>query len=394
MKKVITTLAAILPLSLLAQNGPKQSELDNSTAVILVIIIAGLMMAIAMLGSVVIGAAKLYYEKFKSVENKVKNEGAKLLSVVLLLLVSSSLFAQSAPAADAAAPAANGPLIQGLSDTSSYLLITIIILELLVIIVLSVFLKKFVKFDYETEVKAASADIVYEEYREPAWKKLWNKANNFRSIQEEADLDLGHDYDGIRELDNRLPPWWLYGFYITIFFACVYLWRYQVAHSAPGSAEEYNIAVKEAAIKQEAYLAKAADKIDENSVKLLTDAADLAAGKKVFETVCAACHKPDGGGLVGPNLTDDYWLHGGSIQDIFKTIKYGWPEKGMKSWKDDYSPKQIAQIGSYVKSLHGSNPPGAKEKQGELYQEQAAAPAGAAIDSTAKQPDSTKVAKK
>ena len=104
-------------------------------------------------------------------------------------------------------------------------------------------------------------------------EKLWNKANNFRTLQEEADLDLGHDYDGIRELDNRLPPWWLYGFYITIFFACVYLWRYQVTHSAPGSAEEYNIAVKEAAIQQEAYLAKAADKIDENSVKLLTDAA-------------------------------------------------------------------------------------------------------------------------
>ena len=89
-----------------------------------------------------------------------------------------------------------------------------------------------------------------------------------------------------------------------------------------------------------------------------------------YKTNCAVCHGVNGeGNVVGPNLTDDHWLHKGSIKDIFKTIKYGVPEKGMKSWAADFSPLQIAQLASYVKSLHGSNPPNAKEKQGELFAE-------------------------
>jgi cytochrome c oxidase cbb3-type subunit 3 len=126
-----------------------------------------------------------------------------------------------------------------------------------------------------------------------------------------------------------------------------------------------------AAEEKEAYLKKAANKVDETTVTYLSDAASLEAGKKVFTTVCAACHMPDGGGNVGPNLTDTYWLHGGSIKDIFKTLKYGWPEKGMKSWKDDYSPQQLAQIASYVKSLQGTHPAKAKEPQGTIYDEKA-----------------------
>ena len=118
---------------------------------------------------------------------------------------------------------------------------------------------------------------------------------------------------------------------------------------------------------------KSANKVDENTVVYLTDATSLGEGKKIFTTICAACHLADGGGSVGPNLTDDYWLHGGGIKDIFKTIKYGWPEKGMKSWKDDYTPVQIAQLASYVKSLHGTKPGKPKEPQGVLYEEKAAA---------------------
>ncbi len=123
--------------------------------------------------------------------------------------------------------------------------------------------------------------------------------------------------------------------------------------------------------------------VDENTVKYLTDASDLEAGKQIFTTTCAACHLADGGGLVGPNLTDDYWLHGCSIKDIFKSITYGWPEKGMKSWKDDYSPLQIEQIASYVKSLHGTKPKTPKEPQGTLCTDQGAAPASG-TDSTQK----------
>ena len=138
--------------------------------------------------------------------------------------------------------------------------------------------------------------------------------------------------------------------------------------------------MNEAAVAKEAYLKKAANKVDETNVTYLTDAASLDAGKKIFITICMACHQADGGGAVGPNLTDQYWLHGGSIKDIFKTIKYGWPEKGMKSWQDDYSPVQIAQLSSFVKSLQGTKSAKPKEPQGVMYEE-IAAPAAAAADS-------------
>ena len=132
---------------------------------------------------------------------------------------------------------------------------------------------------------------------------------------------------------------------------------------------------------------KSANKVDENTVVYLKDVADIDAGKKIYTTACVACHLADAGGSVGPNLTDDYWIHGGSIKDIFKTLKYGWPEKGMKSWKDDYTPQQLAQITSYVKSLVGTKPAKPKEPQGVLYEEKAAG-----ADSTKAVSDTSKIA--
>lgn len=253
-----------------------------------------------------------------------------------------------------AAVAASGgtSLFEGISDTAFYLIMGVIVVEVIVILYLLFNLRVLARGRGAGETTAFS------------FQRWWTKVNRFRPIEQEADIDLGHDYDGIRELDNRLPPWWIYGFYCTILFACVYLWRYHVVHSAPLPAEEYRIAVREAEARKAEFLKKQADNVDENTVRLLTGKEDLEAGKAVFQSVCFACHGKNGEGGVGPNLTDNYWLHGGTINDIFKTIKYGWPEKGMKSWKDDYSPQQIAQIASYVKSLHGTNPPNAKAPQG------------------------------
>jgi cytochrome c oxidase cbb3-type subunit 3 len=160
----------------------------------------------------------------------------------------------------------------------------------------------------------------------------------------------------------------LYGFFLTIIFGIIYLWRFEVTHTAPSSKEEYQIAMNDAAAQQEEYLKKSANKVDENSVVML-DASGIAAGQATFITNCAACHGKLGEGGVGPNLTDDYWLHGGKINDIFKTIKYGYPEKGMRSWKDEFSPVKMAEMASFIKSLHGTNPPNGKEKQGDLYEE-------------------------
>jgi cytochrome c oxidase cbb3-type subunit 3 len=133
--------------------------------------------------------------------------------------------------------------------------------------------------------------------------------------------------------------------------------------------EELAIAEAEAKEAKEEYLKNAANNIDENNVTLLTAADDITGGQKLFSTSCAPCHGAQGQGVVGPNLTDDYWLHGGQVKAVFSTIKYGVPEKGMKSWKDDFSPKQLALLTSYIKSIHGSNPPNQKEPQGALEKE-------------------------
>ena len=189
---------------------------------------------------------------------------------------------------------------------------------------------------------------------------------------------LDHDYDGIRELDNNLPAWWKYGFYLTIVVAFVYVWYYH-SGAGPTQLDEYAAEVKAGEEAKEAYLAKSAGNIDENTVKM-GDEASISSGKTLYASNCAACHAPDGGGTVGPNLTDSYWLHGGSISDVFKSIKYGWADKGMKSWKDDFSPKQIADLSTFIKSLNGTTPAAPKDKQGELYTE----------GSEEKAPDSTK----
>jgi cytochrome c oxidase cbb3-type subunit III len=124
--------------------------------------------------------------------------------------------------------------------------------------------------------------------------------------------------------------------------------------------------------KKTAFLEKAAAKINENSVTLLADAKALEEGKAIFAANCAACHAADGGGSVGPNLTDEYWLHGGGIKNVFKTVKYGVPEKGMISWEKQLNPLKMQQVSSYIISLKGKKPAVAKEPQGEIYKEEAA----------------------
>lgn len=156
---------------------------------------------------------------------------------------------------------------------------------------------------------------------------------------------------------------------------------HHISHTLPSNIEQYQAQVNEGEAQKAAYLKTAANNIDENSVTQLTDQASMDAGKQVFTTTCFACHGKLGEGGVGPNLTDNYWLHGGTIKDVFKTIKYGWPDKGMQSWKDNFSPVQIQQIASYILSLHGTNPAGAKAPQGVLLTDSTGAKGPA--DSTA-----------
>lgn len=183
-----------------------------------------------------------------------------------------------------------------------------------------------------------------------------------------AAQDLGHDFDGIRELDNRIPPWFNLLFLGTIIFALVYLLDYHVFKISPLSELEYITELQEADMAKR--IALAADgTIDENNLVALKDEASIKLGAENFQKFCVSCHGPQGGGLVGPNLTDEYWIHGGGIKNIYNTIKMGVPAKGMISWQLVFSQKQIQQIGSYVLSLQGTNPPGGKAPEGERWVE-------------------------
>lgn len=186
-------------------------------------------------------------------------------------------------------------------------------------------------------------------------------------VEREAEIMLDHEYDGIRELDNNLPPWWVWMFYATIIYAVAYLIYYEVLPYGENQKEEYLSEMRAAEAEVEAYMATVKNVIDENSVVYLGSAADLAAGKAIYDGNCMACHAPDGGGGVGPNFTDKYWIHGGSMSDIFKTVKYGVPTKGMIAWESQLSPLQMAQVSSYLKDFVGTVPANPKEAQGELW---------------------------
>jgi cytochrome c oxidase cbb3-type subunit III len=221
------------------------------------------------------------------------------------------------------------------------------------------------------------------------FKRWWTKldAKLFTKaipLEKEADHLLDHNYDGIQELDNSLPPWWKYGFYISIVFGVFYILRYHVWKTGPDPEQEYKTEMAVAAQQIEEYRKKAGDMVDEKTVTM-ADAKGIEEGAKIFQTACMACHGGKGEGGVGPNLTDKYWIHGGSINDVFKTIKYGVPEKGMQSWQKTYSPSQIKSIASYIKSMAGTNPPNGKAPQGEPFEEK--------TPNTSAPKDSTVVAK-
>lgn len=204
--------------------------------------------------------------------------------------------------------------------------------------------------------------------RKSLWDRLYKRWTKVVPVEKEEDILFDHEYDGIRELDNSLPPWWVAMFYITIAFAVIYMTYYHFAGIGKSSAEQYQAQMEQAEADVQAYLAKQANLVDETNVTLLSGDAELAAGEAIFQTNCASCHGQLGEGGIGPNMTDAYWVHGGSINDVFKTIKYGVPEKGMISWKAQLRPAQMQQVASYILSLQGTNPPNAKEAEGELYQ--------------------------
>lgn len=173
---------------------------------------------------------------------------------------------------------------------------------------------------------------------------------------------LDHSYDGIQEYDNPLPRWWVWIFYATIVFAVVYAFDFTGNVKGPGRMAEYEAQLADAARRWP----KASGPADATALSALaTSPAALANGKTVFETTCSSCHRPDGGGLIGPNLTDEYWLHGETLVDVHRSIAEGVPEKGMPAWGKMLKPEQVDAVAVYVASLAGTNPPNPKEPQGQ-----------------------------
>lgn len=204
------------------------------------------------------------------------------------------------------------------------------------------------------------------------WFKSPKKSDEITKINKDGELEVteptlpGHEYDGIRELDNKLPPWWVWGFYLSILWAVVYLVYYHVFPSTALQDRSFAIEMQEMEEIRSRFLVESKLKVDENSVTVLLDGESIEAGQVIYQSKCAPCHAADGGGLVGPNLTDPYWIHGEDIQSIFRTIKNGVPEKGMISWKEQLNPLQIQQVSSFIVGLQGTTPAVAKAPQGDL----------------------------
>ena len=216
------------------------------------------------------------------------------------------------------------------------------------------------------------AKAIFLAEKEKSFKFTWLKETyqnllGQTPIEDEAEIILDHNYDGIKELDNNLPPWWIYGFYASIVFAAVYLLRYHV-FSGPSQIDELETELADARIAIETYKKTTKNLVDINTVTQLTEAADLSAGKTIFETNCVACHMADGGGGIGPNLTDPNWILGVDIKSVFKTVSEGGRSgKGMIAWKQQLKPLEIAQVSSYVLTFEGTTPANPKAPEGDVW---------------------------
>jgi len=344
----------------------------NPTFIILIVTAIVLMGVVMSLTS----ALKNLSESGRQTLKKEKSE--TILPTVLIavgLLSSMAVNAQVDAIADAPVTDKLLPPMQigGLDSWVFVILSAIILIEFIVILGLLKSIKNLlVGLGYQPELPEKEVKPLVN------WAWLDRKFNDAVPIDKEAEILTDHEYDGIQELDNNLPPWWKYGFLISILFGFYYLFDYHVLHTSPLSGQEYQQQIVEAEALKKERLKVAGANVDENSVTLLADAGMIAAGKGIYDGNCASCHGNAGEGLVGPNLTDQFWIHGGGIKNIFKTIKYGVPAKGMIAWQSQLNPEAMQKVSSYIMTLQGTNPANAKLPQGGIWVETASAPSDTA----------------
>ncbi|MCX6289120.1 MAG: c-type cytochrome [Bacteroidetes bacterium] len=359
--KFLLLLASLVSIASIAQTNTIASKPTTTNYM------EGLMITVAILLVVVIWVLAqvlmMVSKKAVQVSKQSATKAMMIFVVVMGSMFSNKLSAQATSVIADSTKVVTTDFYGGLSYNTFWTMTSVILLELLVVFLLVLFIRNIFRAIHPIEKIIVAGKVQSDSWLVKTWHQL-----DKQFFTKAVPLELDHDYDGIKELDNALPPWWKYGFYITIVVAVFYLLKFEVWHTGMNPTEEYNTEMTTAKIETEAYLASAKENVDENSVTEL-DVAGIAAGKAIFAKTCVPCHLAEGQGLVGPNLTDEYWIHGGGIKDIFKTIKYGYPDKGMQSWQSTYSPVQMQQLASYIRSLKGTNPPNPKAPQGDLYKE-------------------------
>lgn len=389
---VLPALGVLAEISLNAQEKvaarPETNSLfTNGVFIVMLCVVIFLMIAIVAMAEFVKGAAAHRMARKKKGDSSEGNlpeavEGnkpagiSKTVATLLLLLFCGQLFAQASGAVPEAKPVEEPFTYWGMGAMTFYVMMVVMAFEVLIFALLY----------------RSGMSLLADENKKAAMPKrrivdsaIVRAMTGTVPVEQEASLVLDHDYDGIRELDNNLPPWWKYGFYLTIVIAVIYMFNYHVFHTGKSSIEEYEREMTAGEQQVAEYKRTHAGLVDETNVKRLTDDASISAGADLFKANnCTACHGDFAEGKSAPNLTDDYWLHKGGTADIFKSIKYGWPDKGMIAWEKTISAVQIQQIVSWIQSRRGSNPPNAKEPQGEIYTEGGGA---APADTTKQNPD-------
>ncbi len=254
------------------------------------------------------------------------------------------------------------------SMTALYALGALVFIVLLLVIMVAILLLRSFNTLVEQTLKEKAKSLGVAYVPEPSiWTRLFEKLNAAVPVEQEKDIDLGHSYDGIRELDNHLPPWWKWLFYATIVWAVIYLVVYHVSSSLPLSIDEYQEELASADVEKKRFLASQPQMaIDLDKLEYTADAEILARGEKVYMINCVPCHRKDGGGnTIGPNLTDNYWLHGGAVKNVFSTVNTGFVEKGMPAWGKTMSQGDVRDVTFFVLSLQGTKPADGKAPQGE-----------------------------
>ncbi|MEX1190160.1 MAG: cbb3-type cytochrome c oxidase N-terminal domain-containing protein [Bacteroidia bacterium] len=373
MRKFKITLLAILPtLAASAQETTAPAELNsvwsNPTFIVLAITALVLLAVILSLSATMRNLAE---------SNKESNKSKSTSPIPVILILAFLGSANSADAQNWMPPTTIG----GLDSWIFVLMALMIVIEFIMILTMIRAIKNMlIGLGFQKEPDLSLSKPVVN------WKWLDRLVNDAVPVENEAEVMTDHEYDGIRELDNNLPPWWIYGFYFTIIFGVVYLLDYHVFQTSPLPAQEYQEQLAEAELEKKDRLKDVAASVDESNVIAFTDAAMLASGKEIYTGNCVSCHGEAGEGGVGPNLTDEFWIHGGGIKNIFKTIKYGVPAKGMIAWQTQLNPESMQKVSSYLLTFQGTKPANAKEAQGEIWVEEAVMPA----DSTSSEiPDST-----